>query len=355
VITSLTQEQMRRFPEFVEKWKAIGLSTEPANRKEAEIGVVEAYKAAGLDAPKIVWCGSPMSQGLVRAIVFNCVPSEVRSSVRDSVGASVWDSVWASVRDSVRASVWDSVRASVGDSVRASVGDSVGDSVWDSVGASVRDSVRDSVWDSVVASGYGQHDAGWLSFYDYFRRVCDLDEQTQKLLGIWRISRNAGWWLPHKKMCWVSERHNILNRDSQGRLHKDGGAALAYPDAWEIYALNGVRMMREHVMTPAEKLDPKKVLAESNVEVRRELIRKIGMERFMDVCPHKRLNLQGNYELFSIELTPELKDTRWLKMLNPSIGVWHVEAVAPECSTVQQAINWRAGQKETNWEPETLT
>jgi hypothetical protein len=162
--------------------------------------------------------------------------------------------------------------------------------------------------------------------------------------------------LPHRNVCWISERHNVLNRNAQGLLHKDGGAAVAYPDGWEIYALNGIRMSREHVMTPSEHLDPKKVLAESNVEIRRELIRKIGLERFLEVCPHKQMDTQGNYALLSIELTPELRDTRWLKMLNPSIGVWHVEAVAPECSTVQQAINWRASQKDgLNWEPEVLT
>jgi hypothetical protein len=236
----------------------------------------------------------------------------------------------------VRASVWASVRASVWDSVGDSVRASVGDSVWDSVGASVRASVGDSV--------YGQHDVAWLGFYDYFRIVCELDSTTQKLCGMWRVSQNAGWWLPHKYTCWVSERHNVLNRNSQGRLHKDGGAALAYPDGWSIYALNGISMKEFYVMTPAERLDPKTVLSESNVEIRRELIKKIGMERFLAVCPHKVLQKRGDYELLSIPLSDEIKDSRWLKMINPSIGVWHVESVAPECDTVEKSLNWRNQQ-----------
>ena len=155
------------------------------------------------------------------------------NSVRDSVGNSV--------RNSVRNSVWDSVGNSVGDSVWNSVWNSVWDSVGDSVRNSVWDSVRDSVWDS----GYGQHDANWLAFYDFFKEVCGLDEETQKLSGLWKVSKNAGWFLPHENICWVSERQSELRRDEQGRLHSDQEMAIKYPDGWGIYALDGVRLPEE--------------------------------------------------------------------------------------------------------------
>ena len=78
-IEKLTPAQIARFPEFIEKWTRIGLCTDPANRPEAEKGVEEAYRIAGLSLPKrIVWCGSPMSQGLTRAIVFGLDKASVR-------------------------------------------------------------------------------------------------------------------------------------------------------------------------------------------------------------------------------------------------------------------------------------
>jgi len=255
------------------------------------------------------------------------------------VGASVWDSVWVSVGDSVADSVWASV----------------GDSVWDSVWVSVGDSVGASVRDSVRASVYGQHDAGWLSFHDFLSEVCGLEFETKKLTGLWLVAKNAGWFLPHEKICWISERPTVLRRNDDGRLHCESGMALAYPDGWEIYALNGIRMREEHIMTPAEKLNPGEILLEKNVEIRRELIRKIGIERFLQVCPHKMLHKSGNYELLSLSLSAEISDARFLKMVNPSIGCYHVEAVAPECNTVQQAINWRAGNINQEWTPEVLT
>src|ERR1019366_1553902 len=103
MINKLTPEQITRFAECRERWTAIGLSTAPAAREEAEAGIREAYRNAALPEPrKIVWCGSPLSQGLVRAIILqNAKPVE---NIGDSVGASVLASVLASVRDSV----WDS-------------------------------------------------------------------------------------------------------------------------------------------------------------------------------------------------------------------------------------------------------
>src|SRR5882724_9420242 len=84
-IESLTDAQKARFPEFIKRWTDIGLSTEPANRIKAEKGIVEAYKVVGLGPPKIVWCDSPLSQGLTRAILMD---NKSMASVRDSVGAS---------------------------------------------------------------------------------------------------------------------------------------------------------------------------------------------------------------------------------------------------------------------------
>ena len=151
----------------------------------------------------------------------------------------------------------------------------------------------------------------------------------------------------------ISDRPTVIHRNRRGQLHRDEEAAVAYADGFCVYALNGVRMNKMHVLTRAEALDPGIILREKNVEVRRELIRKVGMERCLSVWPHAIKDQRGNYALLDIGLAEGLEHTRWLKMLNPSIGVWHVEAVAPECSTVQEALNWRAHQKQ--WVPEILT
>ena len=114
-------------------------------------------------------------------------------------------------------------------------------------------------------------------------------------------------------------------------------------------------MLEKHVMTPAEKLVAAEILAEPNVDIRRELIRKVGIEMMLAHLPHKVMDTRGDYQLLRVDVPGLLEDTRFLKMLNPSIGVFHLEGVERECLTIQQAINWRAGDTKTDWQPAQLT
>ena len=206
----------------------------------------------------------------VGASVRDSVWDSVGASVRASVGASVRDSVWDSVRDSVR----DSVVASVGDSVRASVVDSVWDSVRDSVRASVVDSVGASARDSVGDACYGQHDASWLAFYQYFSETCGLAKKTAPLVGLTAVAQSAGWFWPHEEMCWLTERPNRLLRDEQGRLVCEEGPSLTYPDCWSLYHWHGLVIPGWIVEKPKD-ITPEKITAESNAEIRRVMIEKM--------------------------------------------------------------------------------
>jgi hypothetical protein len=119
-----------------------------------------------------------------------------------------------------------------------------------------------------------------LSFYRYFHDVTNLTEQTAKLSGLWELAQSAGWALPHQKICWVSERHHILNRNERGRLHSASGPACAYPDGWAIYAWHGVRVPQWIIEQP-ETITTAKIDAEANAEVRRVMIERYGYERYV--------------------------------------------------------------------------
>ena len=68
--TELTKAQKERMQEYVRKWTEIGLCTDPADRPRAEAGIRLAYQAVGLPVPeRIIWCGSPISGALARALI----------------------------------------------------------------------------------------------------------------------------------------------------------------------------------------------------------------------------------------------------------------------------------------------
>ncbi len=398
-IEKLTAAQTAKLAEYRDEWIAIGLSTAPADREKSEAAIVAAYAIAKLPPPKIVWCGSPLSQGLTRAIILDqSVAASVRASVRDSVGASVrdligasvsnpvmdsitasvgasvrdsvrasvnesicdmvwdpvWASVWASVRASVRASVWVSVWNSVGDSVWRSVGDSlgyelmdsIGDSVWDACWDIGTDSLSESISDSVSQSGYGQHDAGWLALCAYFRDVVGLTEQVAPLAGLIEQARHSGWYLAHEKICWISERHNLLCRDERGRLHNLSGPAVAYPDGWAIYAVHGVRVPATIIEHP-ERITADKILAQQNTEVQRVMLEVMGHDRFLSDAEAKPISTDSAGELFRIDL-PYDEELVLVRVVNATAepnGEFkrYILRVPPEMQTAREAVAWTFG------------
>ena len=331
MITKLTDAQIAKFPEYVTKWTAIGLSTAPADRPRAEAAIAKMYAVAGLAAPRIVWCGAPLSQGVTRALV---------ASVGSSVGSSVWNSVGSSVRNSVggsvRSSVGDSVRSSVASSVRNSVGDSVRSSVWNSVGDSVGDSVGSSVGDSV----YGAHDAGWLAFYRFFRDECGLSEKTARLEGLWELCQSAGWALPHEHICWVSERHSVLRRNDSGRLHCEDGPALAYPDGWELWVVHGVAVDEQIVMRP-ETQTLEQIEADDNAESKRVRIERFGWPRYLRESGASVVAGRHNERDAQDEQLYVLRDGgKRFVCVDPSTGRKYALGVPKEITSCEQAQLW---------------
>lgn len=289
----LTEEHTKHFDEYVKKWTTIGLSTGKTDRKKAETCVLRAYKAADLAEPgEMFWAQSPLG----------CLETyrDERKKEKDKP-------------------TLDEIRAQI---------------------------------DNFC---YGCHDAAFLSYYDFFLRVCGI-KQCEIFLPLIELAEVCGWWLPYVGAVIASDQPTAVHLNAAKQLHKDGGPALAFSDGFALYSLNGVSVTKEIAETPGEALDPKLVVSERLADVRREIFRKIGAERVFKKLGgkliHKAKHGGQEYEL----VTLNLGDTRvrpFLYMENPSLpGTFHLEGVAPECTTVAQAIEWRNQSKET---PEVLT
>lgn len=312
-IESLNEQQISAMIDVRDEWTKIGLCTDKADRPRAEAAINEMYKQGGLEPPKkIVWCDSPLSQGLVVSILKN-----IKQNYLPSL---------------------DSARASV----RASVG------------ASVRASARASVWDSVGASVYGQHEAHWLAFCRFFKEHCGLSDQTHKLEGFWELAKSAGWAYPTKDICFVSERHTTLLRDDRGRLHSTTGPAIQYPDGWEIYAVHGVRVP-EHIINKQSEITTAQIDDQQNTEIRRVMIDFYGQARYLQ-------------DSGAILVSKDRFGNLWKKDLSEDEPIVIVEVknstpepdgsikdyflrVPPDMSTPQEAIAWTFNLKKNEYHP----
>ena len=190
--------------------------------------------------------------------------------------------------------------------------------------------------------------ASWLSFYEFMRVELGIVYTNMKEYDVFKRCQPYGMAFPLDEVFIVCQPFKLVNKNKSG-LHCENGPALSYGHN-EIYALNGVVMNKKWVMTHHSKIDVQEILKETNVEVRRELIRKVGIERVMHDLPCTLLDSKDTYELYSIELSPEIKNAKYLKMINPSIKCFHIEGVGPEVNTVEEALNWRNNNFFTNAE-----
>lgn len=184
----------------------------------------------------------------------------------------------------------------------------------------------------------GQYMSYWVAWANYIRDVLNL-----KLIDYSIIADQVdfGMVFPLEDGTVVySDRPTEIHLNSSG-LHKDFGPAVKYLDGTMVWMLNGVKCPEDLVMTKPEKLDCKKWIQHDNAEVRREFVRKIGVERLLVKLGGTKLDTAGDYELHEIDLGGSIGKWPALKMLNPSIGVWHVEWVDKACKTVDAALAWR--------------
>ena len=387
MITKLTEKQIAKFPAYVEKWRQVGLSTNTLGLEETKRILAPVYTEI-LKKPlplATLIMPSPLSAFLaachltrinmrikgndpkdndqvsaqvlaqVRAQVLDQVSAQVSAQVLDQVldqvsaqvRAQVLDQVSAQVSAQVRAQVLDQVSAQVLDQVRAQVSDQVSAQVRAQVRAQVSAQVRAQVSDLTGLSWYhvwpwmeGHMEAGWLSFYEFFEKECGISYKNKFLMDIYKETAKLGPIYPIENFCIVSAKPKHIHL-ANGRLHNAQGPAVEYTDM-PVWALNGVRVPEDIVITPAEKMDPKIILSTTNAEVRREIVRKIGIERVIVKLGAKSLDksADGVYEMLDINLG-DGRVRPYLKMRNPSINTWHVEGVHPDCRTVAAALQWR--------------
>src|SRR3990167_11551521 len=161
-ITKLTEEQEARFPEFVEKWVKIGLSTEPADFDRATKAVLKAYELCNLKRPMVILItGSPYAATIGGAYAWmllkeffgkkvrSQVESQVRNQVRSQVESQVWSQVRSQVESQVRNQVESQVWSQVESQVRNQVESQVRNQVRNQVESQVWSQVRSQVWSQV--------------------------------------------------------------------------------------------------------------------------------------------------------------------------------------------------------------
>jgi len=340
-LNQLTPAQGAQLPEIREKWMAIGLSTERADRPRAEAAVQLAYHRAGLPGPtRMIWAGSPMAGAAIADAL-------IRRASYFRTAADVAGKVISAVTSQTSNLVASHVSALVRHDVVSQVASRVADQVW----RPIRHQIEQHIAGPLARTGYGQHDAHWLAYFDAMGRY-GLD--VSQLDGLLEVAGSCGWWWPFEDVCVLTERHSFVALDASGRLHASDGPAVAYPDGWALYAWHGVSVEATTILHP-ELITVAQIQREANVEVRRVLLARYGLDRYVydsgaipihadDTGTLYRCEMRGDEPLVMVSLmngTPEPDGSHKRYVLR----------VPPDMTAAQAAVAWTFGRRSDEYRP----
>ena len=276
--------------------------------------------------------------------------------LRKMAGRAVYKEIRATAEDKVKALVDNKLSAEVADQIYHELVKPLHQQVWSYVAEPLRQMVPSmsgvlaglQKWDG----GFGQHDSGWLAYYDFVSQIGV--EGTEPLNGLTKLARNGGWWWPFEHICILTDRPIELHRDNRSRLHNETNMAMKFRDGWGIYAWHGVLVPAYVVLLP-EPLTFDLIESEPNAEVRRVLIERYGLDNYLregrvikihqDQCGILyRMNLESDEPILVVRVqnsTPEPDGTIKEYFLR----------VPPNMMRARQAVAWTFGLSEEEYTP----
>lgn len=146
---------------------------------------------------------------------------------------------------------------------------------------------------------FGNNDASWLSFYDYFKRELHIKE-CDRMDGLFELALHCGWWSPREDYVIVCRKPTEIHLNSRGFLHNDKGMSVKYLDNFGVWSIDGNIVNEQIVMSP-ETLTIDQIHKESNMDVRTIMINRFGWPRYIketksNLLDSRRNDIEGTIE-----------------------------------------------------------
>ena len=186
---------------------------------------------------------------------------------------------------------------------------------------------------------YGCHEAGWLSYYEYFKDVCGIRD-CSKLDGLTEYAKHAGWASVYEDVVVIQDRPEHILFDDQGRVHSETGAAIKYRDGTGVYMWHGVRVPAEWITNKSE-LSAKTALTWKNIEQRRAACEIVGWAQVLRELDAKTIDVDDDPMIGTlVEVTiPDVGRERFLKVICGT-GREFALPVPPDMTTALGANAW---------------
>ena len=359
MLGSARDEFLALYGEYEEMWVRVATSTEPADRPAAAEAIRTAYRTAGKDDNiRFVWFDSLPAMELgyrIALMAGDCssLSQEWKWRLAPDMPRALWEAMAPSWQTLLGAASLGEFRRerSLSDGFDALLRSFMG---YSGRQVSFQQLERGSPYAPLAAGlapcrvAIAVVATAWFCHHVFSKGDGRADGRFLEACVV--AARSCLWWCPFEGVVVLCDRPAELHL-KEGRLHRDGGPAVRWRDGILTWSLNGVLVPKAVAEMPSDRLDAHLVLQESNGDVLREIVRKIGVERLCRDLGAECVDRAGDYELLMLPLWHGWR-VPYLKMINPSTGTCHIEGVHPDCKTVAEALAWR---NESARQPVALT
>lgn len=370
-IEKLTAEQEALLPVYEKKWQDIATDIGPADRAKAEAGMRDTYKRENLpDIKLFLWFISPVSM-VLGFMSCDAIEKGVTLTQLETLCWPTMTKLLPATFEDARTQVQDFYNHLKNTNQLPAV------TVSDKEALGVFNQCKqDFPWQF----GYGQHDANWLAFYEFFKDACGLVEETEALTGLWEVAKHSGWYLPYMNdaetegRVFMCEKQAALHLDDRGRPHNTEGAFYEAKDGTKVYYVAGIEVgvagarnigYPEYITNPST-LTVEAIGQETNVEKRRILIDlyespRSGREKGAYILDsgatqiHQddfgtlyKKELQGDEPIVVVKVTNSTPEP------DGSYKDYYLR-VPPTVSTAREAVAWTFDLKPEEYAPQVQT
>lgn len=401
-IYTLTDAQRAKLIPTRDLWMKYGVCSDRIKPGPIRKGLALTYKNHGLTPPKtIVWVRSPL-EGTIAAAMIDAlkVSDDLPNQVINTIGKAlarqgvktkkdITEHYRAMLQNGLEppperiaspeeqaTAAWSRAQKAVIPRVTAHVlharhplrqpsKSAIDPAILDAVYAEVTKKVFDPLWKRITrqkldeqlsACCYGQQDANWLCFFSFFRVEVGAPE-VKNVEGLEIMSQNSGWWWPFRNIVVVSDRPLWIDHDEQNRMHSENRMAIKYPDGFGFHMWHGTHIP-SRIIEQADEITAQEIINESNMETRRIMMEKCGMERLLAAAEKFQEDDYGS--LWRLRLRDD-EPVVMAKVINSSPepdGTFrdYVLRVPPNMRTCHQAIAWSFGyEKASQYHPDIQT
>ena len=189
---------------------------------------------------------------------------------------------------------------------------------------------------------FGNHEAHWLSLYDYFHHEVGV-KNLDKVFPLIEVAKSCGWVYCSRETAIVMDRPEFVKMDEQNRLHCENGPAILYPDGFTVYSWHGVRVPGEWIENKAS-LTAATALTVENIEQRRAAMEILGWDNIIKELDAKIID-QDDDPMIGTLLEVNIPDIGPEKFLRVVCGTGRTFAipVPPDMKTALAANSWTYG------------